>query len=35
MLVLDWGMNVYKMLKFTPVNRRLFHVASREIIVKL
>ena len=24
MLVLDWGMNVYKMVKFTPVDRRLF-----------
>ena len=24
MLVLDWGMNAYKMVKFTPVDRRLF-----------
>ena len=24
MLVLDWGMNVYKMVKCTPVDRRLF-----------
>ena len=24
MLVLDWGINVYKMVKFTPVDRRLF-----------
>jgi len=24
MLVLDWGMNVCKMVKFTPVDRRLF-----------
>jgi len=24
MLVLDWGMNVYKMVKFTTVDRRLF-----------
>ena len=24
MLVLDWGMNVYKMVKFVTVDRRLF-----------
>ena len=23
-MLVDWGMNVYKMVKFTPVDRRLF-----------
>ena len=42
MLVLDWAMNVHKMVKFTPVDRRLFvmcrfpfELPCKELMVQL